>query len=176
MKVDHDGTPGGGDPLIDEVRHGLLIWREESTEECMSDLLVIVPQPQPARGARVDGTHADFDHHLVIVGQPLGVHDQAREAVQEQPWPGRDPIGGKDGQLVGARVGHEAQLLGECVVVEQDLRPDVVRDRGGRVGHVDDVWRGGVTWHNLKIHRRPPWQFGDLQQFGDLRNQDRGAT
>src|SRR5665647_3016270 len=92
----------------------------------------------------------------MLVGQSLGVNDQPREVVHEQPRPGRDLSGGEGGQLVGACVGHEAQLLSELVVIEQELGADIVRDPGGRVGNVNDVWRGRVARHDLEGHGLPP--------------------
>ena len=89
------------------------------------------------------------------VGQPLGVHNQTREAVHEQPWPRRSRIGGDNGQLLSASVGHQSQLPSECVVIEHDLSAHVVRDSGGGVRHVEDVRRGWVTRNNLEIHRNP---------------------
>src|ERR1035437_2860293 len=88
----------------------------------------------------------------MLIGQSLGVHDQSREVVHKRPRPRRDLSGNKGSQLVGACVGHEAQLLGELVVIEQELGADIVRDPGGRVRNVNDVWRGRVARHDLEGH------------------------
>ena len=49
VKVDNNRLPCDGNPFIDEVGQCLRVWREESTQECVPDLLVILTEHQPAR-------------------------------------------------------------------------------------------------------------------------------
>ncbi len=103
------------------------------------------------RGPRVDRAHADGEHLLALVREPLGVHDQPRQPVDEPPGGGGAAVGGGGGELRRVRVRDVVQLGAERGVVERDPVPYALRYRAGGVGDVEDDGGVGRTREVLMI-------------------------
>lgn len=114
-------------------------------------------QGRAAGRPRVHGTHADLQHLLPRVREPLRIDDEARVVVHELPRRRLCLSSAHGGDPVGVGVRHAEELACKRIVVELDAAAHVRGDHRRRMRHVQDHRRGGpssVDHQRLPLRRR----------------------
>ena len=158
VHVDDHRSAAHPQPVGDQISHPGRVRLEVAFDQQGRLFGRNVAEHPPVGGVCVHRTHPYPVHLLRIVREPFRVDHQPGVRVDVGPRSRGQPVGRSERDQVGTGVGHRRQFGGEPVIVENDAGPDIGRDDGRGVGHVQDDRRrrGARDDHHRPPSERPP--------------------